>query len=348
MVIRKNIALEPQHLNKLKPLLQKNDNNLSAAVRDAIDFADSAINQFGTLKEAKTHLIETKRELSHLEETIQSGRNVVISYPTLLWFLKYSRGILMDRAILEEVLDPLNIETISELDKKMNELCQEFGWQIKVSLFSMDNLEPESVTLMVSDGSEALREFVALHIAQFFAYKLNLDVENVHLRATSMRVDFRKIELNTRFRGLENYFGYNNQVVNELLRKPTFWRTLIRVHMVTNYNIVSMGRDNFADILANKPFKNTSTIESFVEKHIFDIPFQEFLGTIKLLHENMGLVEKIEYSDMETIKIYHGYKDEDAIRRLTDFYLYLLESNGHHCSAKCSASLVILEGIRDR
>lgn len=346
MIIRKNIALEQRHINKLKPLLQKNDNNLSAAVRDAIDFADMAINQFGTLKEAKKHLTKTQRELSHLEETIQSGRNVVISYPTLLWFLKYSGGILMDREILEEVLDPLNIDTISELDRKMNEICQEFGWQIKVSLFSMDNLEPDSVTLMVSDGSEALREFVALQIAQFFAYKLNLDVEIMHLRATSMRIDFKKIESNGRFKGLEKYFGYNNQAVNELLQQPTFWRTLVRVHVVTNYNIVSMARDNFADVLANKPLKNTSIIESFMEKHISDIPFQEFLETIKLLHENMGLVEKIEYSDMETIKIYHGYKDEDAIRRLTDFYVYLLESNGHAFRAKYSASLIILEGTQ--
>jgi hypothetical protein len=30
--------------------------------------------------------------------------------------------VLMDREILEEVLNPLNIETISKLDQKMNEI----------------------------------------------------------------------------------------------------------------------------------------------------------------------------------------------------------------------------------
>jgi hypothetical protein len=44
---------------------------------------------------------------------------------------------------------------------------------------------------------------------------------------------------------------------------------------------------------------------------------------MKLLHENMGIVEKIEYSDLDNIKIYYDYKDEDAIKRLI---LYL--SNG--------------------
>jgi hypothetical protein len=39
-----------------------------------------------------------------------------------------------------------------------------------------------------------VREFVALHLAQFLAINMNLDVEMVHKRATSMRIDFRKIE----------------------------------------------------------------------------------------------------------------------------------------------------------
>jgi hypothetical protein len=43
-------------------------------------------------------------------------------------------------------LDNFNMDTI------MNTICQEFGWQVKVSIFSMDNLNPESVTLMVSEG----------------------------------------------------------------------------------------------------------------------------------------------------------------------------------------------------
>lgn len=347
MVIRKNIAIEKQHLIKLEPLLEKNQNNLSAAVRDAIDFADKGITQFGTLEEATAHLGKNSHKPSPLEGTIQSGSNVVVSSPILLWFLKYTRGILMDRGILEEILDPLNIESISELDHKMNEICQDFGWQVKVSLFSMDNLNPEAVTLMVSDGREAMREFVALHIAQFFTYKLNLDVEIMHKRATSVRIDFKKVEVGARFDGLEKYFGYNNLLVNELLRKPTFWQTLVKVHKATNYNIVSMCTDNFVSALANKPIRSTNNIEAYAKKHISDMPFQEFVETIKLLHENMGLVEKIECSDNDTIKISHDYKDEDVINPLIDYYIFILAANGQHFSAKYSSSLIILERIKE-
>ena len=40
MIIRKNITLENNHIKKLEPLLNKNEGNLSAAIRDAVDLAD--------------------------------------------------------------------------------------------------------------------------------------------------------------------------------------------------------------------------------------------------------------------------------------------------------------------
>ncbi|MDF1557134.1 MAG: hypothetical protein P1P80_02985 [ANME-2 cluster archaeon] len=348
MVLRKNIALEKHHLTMLEPLLEKNDDNFSAAVRDAIEFANKALTQFETLEEATKHLGNKQLELSPLEKTIKSGNNVVVSYPTLLWFLKYTRGILIDREILDEILDPLHINGISDLDQKINTICQDFGWQVKVSLFSMDYLNPKSVTLMVKEGTESLREFVSLIIAQFFARNMNLDVEIIHKRATSVRIDFKRNEPGARFEGLEKYFGYDHEVLNEFLKKPTFWRTLVTIHMATNYNIISMCRDNFENVLGNKPIQNVNTIESFVMKHISDIPYQEFIETIKLLHENMGIVEKIEYSGTDSIKIYHDYKDEDAIGPLTDFYIYILEANGQHFTAKYSTSLIILERIKEK
>lgn len=343
MIIRKNIALEEKHLHDLEPLLEKHNNNLSAAVRDAIEFSNMALNNFETLDEAAEHLKTTKVEFSKLEDSIQSGRNVVISHPTMLWFLKYTRGLLMDREVLEEVLDPLNINTITELDKAMNDICQDFGWQVKVSLFSMDNLHPEAVTLMVSDGTEVMREFVALHIAQFFAYSMELDVEIVHKRATSVRIDFKRVINGEEFEGLNKSFGYNHALLNEIIRKPKFWRTMVAIHMATNYSIVSMYSTNFESIMAGKPIEDTSVIESFLKKHISDIPHPEFIETLKLLHENMGVVEKIEHSGTDIIKIYHRYKDDETIGKLTEFYKFILEANGQHFDAKYSPSLIILE-----
>ncbi|HUW67658.1 MAG TPA: hypothetical protein VMW20_06370 [Candidatus Nanoarchaeia archaeon] len=345
MIIRKNIAIDEKHLKYLEPLLSKNNYNLSAAVREAIEFTNLALDNFNTLKEAKDQLIIKPSELSPLEETIRSNKNVVVSHPTLLWFLKYTKGLLIDNEVLEETLDPLNITTVSELDTIMNNICQEFGWQVKVSIFSMDNLNPESVTLMVSEGNEMVREFVALHLAQFFAINMNLDVEMVHKRATSMRIDFRKIEKGGKFIGLETNFGYNQSIVDEVFRKPTFWKNMINIHMITNYKIVSMCRTNFESALAGKPIQDISIIESFIKKHVPDIPYTEFIETIRMLHESMGIVKKVEFPDKDTIKVYHDYKDEEAIHQLTNFYKFILEANGQHFNTKYSTSLIILERV---
>jgi hypothetical protein len=345
MIIRKNIAIEEKHLKYLEPLLSKNNNNLSAAVRDAIEFTNLALDNFNTLEDAKDQLIIKPSELSPLEETIRSNKNVVISYPTLLWFLKYTKGMLIDKEVLEETLDALNITTVSELDTIMNNICQQFGWQTKVSIFSMDNLNPESVTLMVSDGNEMVREFVALHLAQFFAINMDLDVEMIHKRATSMRIDFRKIKDGGEFTGLETNFGYNQAVMDEVFQKPKFWKNMVNIHIITNYKIVSICRTNFESALAGKPIQDISVIESFIKQHVSDIPYTDFIETIKMLHENMGIVEKIEFPDMDTIKVYHGYKDEEAIHQLTNFYKFILKSNGQHFNAKYSTSLIILERV---
>lgn len=344
MIIRKNIAIEEKHLKYLRPLLTKNNNNLSAAVREAIEFTNLALNNFNTLEDAQDQLIKPI-ELSPLEETIRSNKNVVVSYPTFLWFLKYTKGLLIDTEVLEETLDALNITTISELDTIMNNICQEFGWQVEVSIFSMDNLNPESVTLMVSDGNEMVREFVALHLAQFLAINLNLDIEMVHKRATSMRIDFRKIEEGSKFVGLETNFGYNQTIVDEMFQKPKFWKNMVNIHIITNYKIVSMCRNNFESALAGKPIQDTSIIESLIKKHVSDIPYPDFIEKIKMLHVNMGIVEKIECPDKDTIKVYHDYKDEEAIHKLTNFYKFILEANGQHFNTKYSTSLIILERV---
>jgi len=52
MLIRKNISLDDKYLKKLQPLLDANDGNLSAAVRDTIEVADTALTYHKSIDEA--------------------------------------------------------------------------------------------------------------------------------------------------------------------------------------------------------------------------------------------------------------------------------------------------------
>jgi hypothetical protein len=42
------------------------------------------------------------------------------------------------------LLDPLKIKTISELDKHINAISHESGWNCEASIFCMDNMDPET------------------------------------------------------------------------------------------------------------------------------------------------------------------------------------------------------------
>ena len=124
MVVRKNISLEPAYLKKLEPLTQKHSGNLSAAIRDAIDITEASLRRYGTLQEAISKISAEKKELTSREESIESGRNVLLSKPIFLWMLRWTKGIPLEKEIFDELLDPLKIITLSELDKKINEQIQ--------------------------------------------------------------------------------------------------------------------------------------------------------------------------------------------------------------------------------
>ena len=43
MIVRKNISIDQCYVDKLKPFLEKNNGNLSAAIRDAIETASNTL-----------------------------------------------------------------------------------------------------------------------------------------------------------------------------------------------------------------------------------------------------------------------------------------------------------------
>ena len=120
MVIRKNISLENSHLKKLEPLTKKHNGNLSAAIRDTVDIAEAALRRYGTIEKALSGINSDRDELTAREKSIESGRNVLISSPIFSWMIKITRGLTLDKEILDELLDPLKIKTISELDNVVN------------------------------------------------------------------------------------------------------------------------------------------------------------------------------------------------------------------------------------
>ncbi len=344
MVVRKNISIESVHLKKLDSLTEKHGGNLSAAIRDAIDIAEVALRRHGTIENALSKIATEKKELTRREQSIEDGKNVLLGSPVFLWMLKWTRGIPLDKEILDELLDPLQIKTVSELDRKINEISLESGWNCEASIFCMDDFNPENATVAVSGINEFHRDFLAQLVVMFLVHNKCMDIDVIHRRATAVRIDLKKRECGTYPTASMKHFGYLKDAMDEFLSKNDFWISLIEIYRSADYDMVSLHKDHYEKVLAcNVPFDG-GIFESISKKHILNIPHPEFLKMLKKTHESLMIIDKIEIFD-KGINVYHDYRDEKAVLKIRDYYLSLLKANGHEYEAKYSSSLIVLNHI---
>ena len=92
---RRNITLEKKHLDILSPLLEKNEGNISASIREIIEFADMMIKSHGSLENAIDDAVSS--------EKIENQR-VLVDKLVWQWLLGNSQGILRKRALLRGFL----------------------------------------------------------------------------------------------------------------------------------------------------------------------------------------------------------------------------------------------------
>lgn len=344
MVVRKNISMESQHLNKLEPLTKKHGNNLSAAIRDAIDITEAALNRYGGVKEAISNLTDNKKEMSSAEHSIDSGENVLLPSPIFLWMLKWTKGIPLDQEILDELLDPLKITAISDLDEKINRISRESGWNCEISIFTMNDINPKTATVAITGRNELYRDFLAQLVVMFLAYNKNMDIDIVHKRASSLRIDLKSREEKPLPAAARTHFGYLVDVIDEFKSREKFWKDLIEIYRSLHYNMVALPKDHFEDMLSDAIPFDVMIFESMTKKHIASIPHSDFLNLLKKVHESILIVDKIDILE-NGFNVYHNYKKEKAIQKIRDYYLSLLKKNGHEYEAKYSMSLIIFNHV---
>jgi hypothetical protein len=344
MVVRKNISLEQSHLKKIESIIEKHNGNLSAAIRDAIDITEASLCCYGTVEEAISRITAEKKEFNSREESMETERNVLISRPIFLWMLRWTKGIPLEKEILHELLDPLKIIMLSELNKKINEISSESGLGCKVSIQCMNDINPSTATVSVAGNNELYRDFLAQLVVLFLVYNKGLDIDIVHRRVTSIRIDLKSRQKETQPLAAMNHFGYLKGIMNEFESKEDFWRKLIEIYSSVNYNMVSLHKDHFEALLACDMPINAGIFESLSKKHIASIPHSDFLKLLKKADESLQITDKIEILD-NGINIYHNYKNEKAIKKIQDYYLSLLRANGHEYEAKFSTSLIVLNHV---
>ncbi|MCZ7393848.1 MAG: hypothetical protein ABOK23_02005 [Candidatus Methanoperedens sp.] len=317
MIVTKHISLDKDCVEKLKPYVEKHSSNFSAAVREIIEKAG---------------------------ETGLPAASLAIDSSLFEWILNEIDGTLVPDTVLDEIIDPGLINSMSKLEDYLNHRLGELGWNIDLVL-KYDNEKHPSDVLIEIRGSHPKIRFAACILSQYLI-KNSLDRAPLEIKSITDLNDCIKLELSRSNKtdaqkSLIAFFGGMDEVIKTINNRPAFWKALINRHISSNYNMVTVHRNYFEDLLAGKVPAGEITIENLARKPIKEIPLKEMLFLIKEVYETARVADRVDI-DSDTVIVYHGYRTTEAIEKLKKSLVMLLESNGHLYDVKSTASMIVL------
>ena len=128
--------------------------------------------------------------------------------------------------------------------------------------------------------------------------------------------------------------------------KQYFWKKIIEEHILSCYNMVTIHKNYFEDLLANNTPTGDTMIELTTRRAVQDIPIKELLLAIKDVYENSRIVDTVEIDDKDII-LYHNYRNQEAVHKLKRIFVTLLENSGHLYDAKLTSNMIILKYRQD-
>jgi hypothetical protein len=125
---------------------------------------------------------------------------------------------------------------------------------------------------------------------------------------------------------------------------------MVDLHIDSDYNMVTIHRHEFEDLLANRIPLDTIVMEQGMKDAAGDA-HPDFL---KRLYETMHIVEHIDISASDgRIVVDHGYRDPDSINVIKEMLIRLLAAGGHTYKAypatpepKCAP--ILLKAVFER
>lgn len=167
-MLRKNVSISDTHLKMLDPLLKKHQGNLSAAMRDIIDFTGFVTENMGSLETAK----DLFREKNHaMEETRNRIYGITIPLTMFRWLLVNRKGNLppINEAIQLFSNQNINSYDISTLNKVINEEISILNWPITANIGS----ENGQISIQITGVDPDINIFYAKLISMFLSSNKN-------------------------------------------------------------------------------------------------------------------------------------------------------------------------------
>jgi len=315
-MISRHISIEEEYIDKIQHYLDRNNGNIGAAIKEVINQAEK-YNPYDTL---------------------------AIDISLLNWMLEETEDVLISDAVLDELIDPKLTGSMDRLEKYVNNRLAKLGWDAKIVLRSDRDISPSNILIEIR-GSPQKIKFIARIMSQYLVKNL-LITSPIATRSVVNIGEYIKIEMSKSsekesLESLSRFFGKMDDASRIIKARQPFWKNLIKEHHLTNYNMVTVHKNYFEDLLANNIPLGEIMIEILAKKPVQDIPLEEMLDLIKEVYETARVVEKVEI-DGGNISLYHNYRTKDAVDKLKRILVMLLDANGHLYDAKSSTNMIIL------
>ncbi len=338
-------------MDKLKPFLEKNDGNLSAAIRDTIETASLTL--AGKMSENGDKSPSTDSHYAEFRNKLIEEKEFLLVHRTLLeWLIKKTSGLLMDESIIYELINPYKVKRIPDIVNYLNSLNEKIGWKIKFNMECDQDFEPEAASLTLSNGNFCFREVMAHSLALFMAKQMKLDVQGLFSKSNVTNVYFKRFEfLNHQKvpKGVEEHFGSMESTFREVQRRPDFWKNLIKTYKQQNYQRLSINRRVFETFISgNIPSvaEMTRYFELAVGKPPAAFTLAENIKIFKELYLTDGIGTDIEIcteKGSEYVKLIHDFSNLKVCECIKLYYLNIFKSIGHPFTTITNPHMIVFE-----
>ena len=317
MAVTRHISLDEEHLEKIRPYVEKHNGNFGSALREIINMA-----------------VKYSRLMN------SSAMDISL----LNWALTELDGMLVPDEVLDETINPVLINSMGNLEEFLKKRFNELAWDIDLDLKYDRDTYPSNVLMEIKGPSQKIK-FVASLISQYLV-KNSLYQAPLEIRAVSYLNEIIKVELEISNkkeaqRSLHYFFGQWSEIIKIIRGRQGYWNAIISRHVLSNYNMITVHRNYFEDMLANKIPLGEITIENLAKKPIQEIPLKEMLSLIKEVYETARVADRVEV-DKDTLELFHSFRNKDTIEKLKKSLISLLESNGHLYEATSAANMIML------
>ena len=317
MPVLRHISLDDEHVEKMKPYLEKNSGNLCTSFREILG--------------------QALKYSSRMNST-------AIDTGLLNWLFKEVEDILIPDKVLDEILDPGLIKSMTIFEKFMKQRIEELEWDIDM-VFKYDSATFPSEILIEMRGPHQKTKFLARLLSQYLI-KNSLDSSPLEIKFvvnidSCMKLGFFRSNKKDSQMSLNTFFGNLNGTMNVMKNRPDFWKSVVNRHLTSNYNMVTVHRNYIEDIFTDKTPHGEIMIETMAKRPVQDIPLKELLSLIKEVYEAARVVDRVDI-DNENIIISHYFRNKRAAERFKNGLVNLLESNGHLFDAKTTTNMIVL------